>query len=140
MLRSADVLERAAGARPVGMRAPSFEISRDTLAIAEEMGLSYDASLMADDEPHALLLGGPELRLIELPSSWVRDDGAYLGYLRRELEAAHRDGGFFQLVMHPHVIGYRSRIWILDEVIRHARSLGGVWFATHAEVTLSRRA
>ena len=152
MLRSADALERAAGVRPVGMRAPSFEISRDTLAIAEEMGLSYDASLMADDEPHSLLLDGRELRLVELPSSWVRDDGAYLwterfgglrpytppadvfDIFRRELEAAHRDGGFFQLVMHPHVIGYRSRIWILEEIIEHARSLGGMWFATHAEV------
>jgi hypothetical protein len=38
--------------------------------------------------------------------------------------------------MHPHVIGYRSRIWIVDELIRHAQSLGegGAWFATHAEV------
>jgi hypothetical protein len=32
------------------------------------------------------------------------------------------------------VIGYRSRIWILDEIIRHAQSRPGVWFATHAEV------
>jgi hypothetical protein len=36
--------------------------------------------------------------------------------------------------MHPHVIGYRSRIWILEELIRHARQRGNVWFATHAEV------
>jgi hypothetical protein len=36
--------------------------------------------------------------------------------------------------MHPHVIGYRSRIWILDEIIRHAKACKGVWFATHAEV------
>jgi len=36
--------------------------------------------------------------------------------------------------MHPHIIGYRSRIWILDEIIRHAKSRQGVWFGTHAEV------
>jgi peptidoglycan-N-acetylglucosamine deacetylase len=36
--------------------------------------------------------------------------------------------------MHPHVIGYRSRIWILEEIIRHAKACKGVWFATHAEV------
>jgi hypothetical protein len=36
--------------------------------------------------------------------------------------------------MHPHVIGYRSRIWILEEIIRHAKSLGGVWFALHHQV------
>jgi hypothetical protein len=32
------------------------------------------------------------------------------------------------------VSGYRSRVWILDELIRHARAKGKVWFATHAEV------
>jgi hypothetical protein len=32
------------------------------------------------------------------------------------------------------MIGYRSRMWILDELIRLARSLGPVWFATHADV------
>ena len=36
--------------------------------------------------------------------------------------------------MHPHIIGYRSRIWIVEELIRHAKSKGKVWFATHAEV------
>ena len=36
--------------------------------------------------------------------------------------------------MHPHVIGYRSRIWIIEELIRLAQARPGVWFATHAEV------
>jgi hypothetical protein len=36
--------------------------------------------------------------------------------------------------MHPHVIGYRSRIWILEEIIRHAKGHGDVWFASHHEV------
>jgi len=36
--------------------------------------------------------------------------------------------------MHPHISGYRSRIWILEELIRHAKSKGDVWFATHAQV------
>jgi peptidoglycan-N-acetylglucosamine deacetylase len=53
---------------------------------------------------------------------------------RREFDAAYDEGGIFQLTMHPHVIGYRSRIWILDEIIRHAKARKGVWFATHAEV------
>jgi peptidoglycan/xylan/chitin deacetylase (PgdA/CDA1 family) len=152
MLRSAETLERVTGRRPVGMRAPSFEISRETLLIAEEMGLAYDASLMGHDDPHELVVNGRVLRLIEIPAAWVRDDGAYLWIERfnalrpytppadvldifhRELDAAHAEGGLFQLLMHPHVIGYRSRIWILEEIIRHAKSLGGVWFATHQQV------
>jgi hypothetical protein len=45
----------------------------------------------------------------------------------------------FQLTMHPHIITPRSRIWILDEVIRHAKAKGDVWFATHAEVAQQNR-
>ncbi len=90
MRRSADVLERTTGRRPAGLRAPSFEISRDTLPIAEAMGLEYDSSLMAHDDPHELLLDGRKLRLTEVPVAWVRNDGAYLWTerfqpLRREL-------------------------------------------------------
>ncbi len=50
----------------------------------------------------------------------------------REFDAAYEAGGLFQLTMHPHIITARSRIWILDEIIRHAKSKGDVWFATHA--------
>jgi hypothetical protein len=53
---------------------------------------------------------------------------------KREFDAAYKEGGLFQLTMHPHIIGYRSRIWILEELVRYMRSLPGVWFATHADV------
>ena len=152
MLRSSDVLERITGARPLGMRTPSWDFSPHTLRIASEMQLVYDSSLMADEDCYELMLDGEPTGVVELPVEWVRDDAVYFwmnrfqsqrpytapadvfDIFRRELEGAHRDGGVFQLTMHPHVIGYRSRIWILEEVIRHARSLGDVWFATHAQV------
>jgi hypothetical protein len=46
----------------------------------------------------------------------------------------------FQLTTHPHVIGYRSRIWIVEELIRHAKSKGGCWFATHRDVAAYAKA
>ena len=152
MKRSADALERIAGVRPVGLRTPSWDFSPHTLAIEKEMGLLYDSSLMADEDCYELLLDGEPTGVIELPVEWVRDDAVYfmmhrfqslrpytppadvLDVFRRELDAAYEEGGIFQVTMHPHVIGYRSRIWILDEVIRHARAKPGVWFGTHAEV------
>jgi hypothetical protein len=36
--------------------------------------------------------------------------------------------------MHPHVIGHRSRVWILEEIIRLAKGLPDTWFATHADI------
>jgi len=90
--------------------------------------------------------------VVELPVEWIRDDAVYFNMVRfanlrpytppeavfdifkREFDAAYREGGIFQLTMHPHISGYRSRIWILDELIRYMRSNAGVWFATHAEI------
>jgi peptidoglycan/xylan/chitin deacetylase (PgdA/CDA1 family) len=107
---------------------------------------------MADEDCYELLLDGEPSGVMELPVEWVRDDAVYFWMhrgqsfrpytppaavfeiFRREFDAAYDEGGLFQLTMHPHVIGYRSRIWILEELIRHARQRGSVWFATHAEV------
>ncbi len=152
MLRSADALERVTGARPVGLRTPSWDFSPSTLAIEKEMGLLYDSSLMADEECYELLMDGEPTGIVELPVEWVRDDAVYFmmhrfqslrpytppadvfDIFRREFDAAYEDGGVFQLTCHPHIIGYRSRIWILEELIRHAKAKGDVWFGTHAEV------
>ena len=134
------------------MRTPSWDFSWHTLAIAAEMGLLYDSSLMSDEDCYELLLDGNSCGVVELPVEWVRDDAVYFmmnrfsalrpytppsdvfDIFRREFEAAYEDGGLFQLTMHPHVIGYRSRIWILDELIRLARARPGVWFGTHEKV------
>ena len=53
---------------------------------------------------------------------------------RREFEAAHAEGGIFQLTLHPDITGHRSRMWILDDLIALARARGDVWFATHAGI------
>jgi peptidoglycan-N-acetylglucosamine deacetylase len=152
MLRAADTLERIVGVRPVGLRTPSWDFSPNTLSIAMEMGLLYDSSLMADEDCYELLLDGEPSGIVELPVEWIRDDAVYFGMdrfqalrpytppeavfeiFRREFDHAWEHGGLFQLTLHPHVITPRSRIWILEELIRYAKSKGRVWFATHAEV------
>jgi len=152
MLRAADTLEQITGIRPVGMRTPSWDFSWNTLAIAKEMGLLYDSSLMADEDCYEILLDGAPTGIVELPVEWVRDDAVYFmmhrfsglrpytppgevfDIFRREFDAAYDEGGICQITMHPHVIGYRSRVWIIEELIRHARARPGVWFATHAEI------
>jgi peptidoglycan/xylan/chitin deacetylase (PgdA/CDA1 family) len=150
--RAMDVLERLSGRRPVGMRTASWDFSPWTLKIAREMKLLYDSSLMADDEPYELLEHGEPTGVVELPVEWIRDDAVYFNMdrmaslrpyggpemvfdiFRRELDAAFDEDGLFLLTMHPHHIGHRSRIWILDEVIRAAKAKGKVWFATHEQI------
>ena len=150
--RATDMLEKLSGTRPVGMRTASWDFSPYTLKIAREMGLLYDSSLMADDEPYELLEDGAPTGVVEIPVEWIRDDAPYVAMDRmtgarpyggpamvldifaRELEVAWQEEGLFQLTMHPHHIGHRSRVFILEEIIRLARSKGDVWFCTHAEL------
>ncbi|MGL4324681.1 MAG: polysaccharide deacetylase family protein [Beijerinckiaceae bacterium] len=151
-MRAADALEAITGVRAVGMRTPSWDFSPSTLKIQRELGLLYDSSLMADDDPYELVENGEPTGIVELPVEWIRDDAPYFNMNRfqalrpytpppavldifiREFDRAHADGGLFLLTMHPHVITYRSRIFILEELIRHIKAKGDVWFATHAAI------
>jgi len=152
MFRATDTLEKITGVRPVGLRTPSWDFSPNTLRIETELGLLYDSSLMADEDCYDLVMDGKSTGIVEVPVEWVRDDAVYfmmnrfqslrpytppkdvLEIFLREFDAAYQAGGLFQLTMHPHIITPRSRIWILEEIIRHAQAKGDVWFATHAEV------
>ena len=151
-LRSADTLERITGVRPVGMRTPSWDFSEVTLAVERELGLLYDSSLMADDDPYELEVQGEPTGIVELPPEWIRDDAVYFNMLRfsglrpytppsaveeifrAEFEGALAEGGLFLLTMHPHVIGHRSRIALLDRLVTYIRGHGDVCFMTHEEV------
>lgn len=151
-MRAADTLEEISGTRPVGIRTPSWDFSQNTLAISREMELLYDSSLMADDDPYELLEDGEPTGMVELPVEWIKDDAVYLNMDRfsalrpytapsavlevftREFDGAYAENGLFLLTMHPHIIGHRSRIWLLEELIRHIRRHADVWFATHAQI------
>ncbi|NTF09098.1 polysaccharide deacetylase [Agrobacterium rubi] len=151
-LRAADTIEKITGVRAVGMRTPSWDFSAVTLQIERELGLLYDSSLMADDDPYELIEDGQPTGMVELPVEWIRDDAVYfnmnrftahrpytpppavLDIFKREFDRAYQEGGLFLLTMHPHVSGYRSRIFILEELIQHIQSHSDVWFGTHADI------
>ena len=151
-LRARDVLARLSGRDPVGIRTASWDFSVDTLDIIKEMGLLYDSSLMADDDPYELLDQDVPTGIIELPPEWIRDDAVYYNFVRfsglrpytppsaveeifkAEFDGAWDEGGLFLLTMHPHITGHRSRMPVLERLIRHMKTKGGCWFATHAQV------
>lgn len=152
MMRAADTLERVSGQRPVGMRTPSWDYSPATLSIAREMGLLYDSSLFSDDDPYEILQDGQPTGMVELPVEWSRDDAVYfmmnrfgaqrpytppadvLDIFLREFEGAYAEGGMFLLTMHPHVTGYRSRIFILEQLLERIVAKDDCWIATHAQI------
>jgi len=151
-LRARDTLERVSGQSPVGIRTASWDFSVDTMDIIREMGLLYDSSLMADDDAYELEVQGQPSGIVELPPEWIRDDAVYFNMqrfaglrpytppsaveeiFRAEFEGALAEGGLFLLTMHPHHIGHRSRLVLLDRLIADMKATGQCWFATHAEV------
>jgi len=152
MMRAADTLEQISGQRPVGMRTPSWDYSPNSLTIARDMGLLYDSSLFSDDDPYEILQDGKETGMVELPVEWIRDDAVYfmmnrfgaqrpytpptdvLDIFLREFEGAYEESGLFLLTMHPHVTGYRSRIFILEDLLERITDKGDCWIATHADI------
>jgi peptidoglycan/xylan/chitin deacetylase (PgdA/CDA1 family) len=147
LVQAIDTLTKLTGSRPVGYRAPSWNFSPNTLAIIRELGFVYESSMMADDRPYELLANGEPTGIVELPVEWILDDAPLLNpqgdrysppreVLRvyiDEFDKAYEEGTMFLLTMHPHYIGHRSRMVILEGLIGHIRSKRGVWWATHRQ-------
>lgn len=158
LARAAKTLESLTGKRPVGMRTPSWDYSPHTIAIAKELGLLYDSSLMADDRPYEVLAAAQPTGIVELPVEWILDDYPYFwmdrgstvrptmtpdevfSIWKAEFDMAWEERGLFILTMHPHVIGHRARMAMLDRLVTYMKSKPGVWFGTHEEIARHVRA
>jgi peptidoglycan/xylan/chitin deacetylase (PgdA/CDA1 family) len=152
MQKSFAALKEATGSAPVGIRTPSWDFSPATLKLIRELGLLYDSSLMADDRPYEILEEGRPAGVVELPVEWLLDDYPYFGFERfqsvrphitpdevfeiwaAEFDKAYEEGTLFVLTMHPKFIGHRSRMTMLEKLIKHIQAKKNVWFATHADI------
>ncbi|MEM7340745.1 MAG: polysaccharide deacetylase [Actinomycetota bacterium] len=93
LVRSIELITSITGSAPSGYRAPSGDVTDQTLELLIEHGMTYDSSLMGHDyRPYRVRLGtevpddgpvqwGPETDLIELPWSWTADDYVYLEFV-----------------------------------------------------------
>ena len=156
--RSVEALERAAGVRPGGWRAPYWSLGPRTLELVEAAGFVYDSSLMDGDyDLHRGRLGdrhstadgthlGRESALVEVPVYWAMDDwpqfepngsrdglaapSKVLEIWLGELDFAwrHAPGGLLMVTMHPECIGRGHRMSGLERFIDAAAALDGVVF------------
>jgi peptidoglycan/xylan/chitin deacetylase (PgdA/CDA1 family) len=154
LTQAIELLTKVAGKRPVGYRAPSWQFSFWTMTQIKEAGFLYDSSLMASDDAYEVLLDGQPTGVIELPIERILDDFPYFGggangsnpsqqdvfdVFKDEFDIAHDERGLYILTMHPHIMGHRSRVALLDRLVQHMKSKPGVWFATHEQVALHVR-
>ena len=143
--RAVDTLTKLTGSKPVGYRAPSWNMSPNTMRIVQELGFLYESSLMADDVPYELVADGKPTGIVELPVEWIKDDaplydprGNAYSPPREvaqvwidEFDRAYDEGGMFLLTMHPHISGHGSRMVALELLVEHIKKRPGVWFGTH---------
>ena len=155
LLRGLEALDRVAGVRPTGYRAPWWEATYRTPGLLARHGFRYDSSLMDTDRPYRLAVG-PEpgaATLVEIPIQWALDDWEQYAFLpdltgsgvietpakalelwTAELDALVAEGGCFVLTMHPFLSGRASRAEALDRLVAHARSIDGLWIAALDEI------
>jgi peptidoglycan/xylan/chitin deacetylase (PgdA/CDA1 family) len=149
LTQSIELLTQMTGKKPVGYRAPSWQFSFWTMQQIKDAGFLYDSSLMASDDAYELVLDGTPTGVIELPIERILDDAPYFGggangsnpsleavydVFESEFDVARQERGLYLLTMHPHIMGHRSRVRLLDELIDHMKSEGQVWFATHEQI------
>lgn len=149
--RGLEALDRAAGVRPVGYRAPWWELGEHTLALLRELSFAYDSSMFERDAPH--LLEADAGTLVEIPVSWALDDWERYafwpdvtgsGVIARpsevieawweEIEALVEVGGCAVLTMHPFLSGRPSRARALASLIDRILERGDVWVASCGEI------
>lgn len=159
--RSVDTLTSLMGSRPIGFRAPLWEVTPQTLTLLGKHGFSYDSSLMGLDHPYFVRIPDSDQTLFEVPVTWLLDDWEQFAYSaepsngyvieepekvfrmwRDEFDALHEEGRAFTLTMHPEVIGRASRVRMLDRLIQHIKQQSDVWFCTldqlHAAMSQGR--
>jgi peptidoglycan/xylan/chitin deacetylase (PgdA/CDA1 family) len=151
LTRAIERITASAGRKPVGARGPSGTVSLHTMGLLKKAGILYDSSLQARDDASELLLEGQASGLVELPNNPYRNDNRYLtsartgpGLLpspalifetfRDDFDVAYEEGTLFVLTLHPHVVGMRSRITYLDDLVHYIKGKPGVWFATGEQI------
>jgi peptidoglycan/xylan/chitin deacetylase (PgdA/CDA1 family) len=149
--RGLEALERAAGIRPLGYRAPWWELGEHTIELLAGAGFAYDSSMFERDVPYAV--GPPAAPLIEIPVSWALDDWERYafwpnvmgsGIIARpsevleawweEIDALLEAGGCAVVTMHPFLSGRPARARALAELIDRVRSRDDVWVTTCGEI------
>jgi peptidoglycan/xylan/chitin deacetylase (PgdA/CDA1 family) len=150
LLKTSRILSGITGEPPVGYRAPLYEITHETVGLLRDNGFLYASNLQDTLWPY-LHPGTPPV--VELPTTWILDDGPYFAYgvrpplyrqiykpatvreiWKEEFRGMHGLGGAYTLILHPQYTGRPSRVLMLQELLDYMRSKPGVWIASGREI------
>jgi peptidoglycan/xylan/chitin deacetylase (PgdA/CDA1 family) len=150
--RGLRTLEDVAGVRPVGYRAPMWELTWASPGLLADRGFLYDSSLMDADHPYELA-AGEDRSIVEIPIHWGLDDWEQYCFVpglseltpietpakateswRTEYEGMREDGGCFVLTGHPFLSGRPGRAAALERLIGEIAADSGTWVASLGEI------
>jgi peptidoglycan/xylan/chitin deacetylase (PgdA/CDA1 family) len=151
--RGLDALAEVAGVRPLGYRAPMWELNYRSPRLLHDRDFLYDSSLMNGDTPYELGVEGRSASIVEIPINWGFDDWEQYCYIPDafgsgviespakseemwllDLAAMREEGGCFVHTSHPFLSGRPSRAAALGRVIAEAVAAGDVWVATMSDI------
>ena len=151
LVKTLGIFKRRLGVQPLGSRTPSADPSKHTFGLLRKHGFVYHTNMMDADLPYRHKTDHGEL--LELPTSWVNDDFMYFGFSAyppagngiwsqqdvweiwsEEFEGQYEEGGFYNLMFHPQVMGRPSRMRMLERLIQHMLGKKDVWFAKPIEI------
>lgn len=148
LVKTLQILKQITGEKPLGYRAPWWDMKLSSPGLLVRHGLQYDSSLMDDDAPYTLSTEDGDL--VELPLHWTNDDWEQFAFTvdpptgggvietcakayelwREEFEGLYHYRRAFVLTMHPEIIGRPARLMMLGRLIDHMQSFEGVWLTT----------
>ncbi|MEV7607385.1 polysaccharide deacetylase [Paenarthrobacter sp. NPDC089322] len=152
--RGLEALATVAGVRPVGYRAPWWELNWQSPALLADGGFLYDSSLLDGDAPYRMSVAEDDPRdIVEIPVDWALDDWEQYAFYpgvtgsgviespakalemwTLEAQAHHSQGSCFVLTNHPFISGRPSRAVALEQLIERVKDLDGMWVTTLAEI------
>lgn len=157
--RGIDILSEIADVRPVGYRAPMWDLSWEMPELLLERGFLYDSSLMDADQPYELAVSGSTASLVEIPIHWALDDWEQYCYLpdisgtgyiatpeqaralwEAEFAGLYDIGGCWVLTNHPFLSGRPGRAASLGRLMAAIVATPGVWVAPLRDIAEHVRA
>jgi peptidoglycan/xylan/chitin deacetylase (PgdA/CDA1 family) len=160
MDRGLEALEKVAGIRPVGYRAPWWELNWHSPALLADRGFLYDSSLLDGDAPYRMSVAsgspsgaGDTRDIVEIPVDWTLDDWEQYAFYpgvtgsgviespakvlemwTLEAEAHHSQGSCFVLTNHPFISGRPSKAVALERLIERVKGMDGMWVTTLEQI------
>ena len=158
--RGLEALEKVAGIRPVGYRAPWWELNWHSPALLADRGFLYDSSLLDGDAPYRMSVSsgspsgaGDTRDIVEIPVDWTLDDWEQYAFYpgvtgsgviespakvlemwTLEAQAHHSQGSCFVLTNHPFISGRPSKAVALEQLIERAKGMDGMWVTTLEQI------